>query len=103
MRVAAIQELNGVKIDRATEDDPYRAYDWKITYFVDDELREGAIGRAVSRRRCRDRVSQELAGLPPGTVARGVIVRVSVVDADFRFVIATADRDERGSITWTGH
>jgi hypothetical protein len=81
--------------------DPYSAYDWKIITYGNGNERAGAMGRTGSVPRCRDRVTEELRRLPAGVVARGEIVRTSVIDPDVRRVVAVADRAANGAIAWS--
>lgn len=82
-------------------DDPFRAYDWKIIFFIDGQPHEGAIGRTGAQGRCRDRVTEEMRQLPSGVEARGEIVRTSVDDPDIQCAVAVAMRARDGTITWS--
>ncbi len=98
--MTAATQADGVMPSRPN-DDPFRAYDWKIISFIDGQAREGAIGRTAAAGRCRDRVTEEMRRLPSGVEARGEIVRTSVTDPDIQCVVAVAVRARDGSITWT--
>ena len=101
-----MREINGVTsaaIDLATQNDPWRVYDWKVTYEQHGKCHEGALGRTHERGRSRMRVEEELRALPADVPAMGEITRGHATDPTSGYVIATAVRRRNGEIRWTTH
>jgi hypothetical protein len=79
-----------------TDEDLYRAFDWRVTYTVDGREREGAIGRTGAQGRAEIRVVEALDALPNGVSGHG-----EVADPELKVLVAFAYRDVAGAICWT--
>jgi hypothetical protein len=84
-----------------TDDDVYRAFDWRVSYTVEGREREGAIGRTGAQGRAEIRVVEALDALPNGVSGHGEVIRTNVADPELKVLVAFAYRDVEGAICWT--
>lgn len=84
-----------------SDDEFYRAFDWRVSYTVDGEEREGAIGRTGVQGRAEIRVVEALDALPTGVSGHGEVVRTDITDPELKVLVAFAYRDAQGGICWT--
>lgn len=97
--------VHAVQAPPANNDHLYAAYDWRVFSDEAGQITEGAIGRAGSLDRAKQRVAEALDELPALGLAHGEVARVDVRrdPGGTKQIVAVAVRDGSAAIAWSYH